>query len=145
MRKIVLILTLCSVIAACGGNTKTTAGSDSSTAANQSAVAQQPQTDTSVNKTGTEPAASAASSAKGAQLMASSDCNSCHKEKDKLVGPAFSDIAHKYPSTDANISMLADKVIKGGKGNWGDVPMTPHPALAVNDAKEMVKYILSVK
>jgi cytochrome c len=39
--------------------------------------------------------------------------------------------------------MLADKIIKGGTGNWGEVPMTPHPDVSVEDAKEMAKYILS--
>jgi len=40
---------------------------------------------------------------------------------------------------------LANKVIKGGSGKWGDVPMTPHPQLSMDDAKEMVKYVLSLK
>ncbi|MDB5017733.1 MAG: cyt, partial [Mucilaginibacter sp.] len=39
----------------------------------------------------------------------------------------------------------ANKVIKGGKGHWGDIAMTPHATLSVNDAKEMVKYVLSLK
>jgi cytochrome c len=45
----------------------------------------------------------------------------------------------------ANIDMLVNKVINGGKGNWGDVPMAPHPQLKKEDVTEMVKYILSLK
>ena len=41
--------------------------------------------------------------------------------------------------------MLAEKVIKGGSGNWGTVPMTPHPALAEADAEQMVKYVLLLR
>jgi cytochrome c len=63
----------------------------------------------------------------------------------KVIGPSFNDIAAKYPSNEANIDTLANKVIKGGKGNWGDVPMTAHPALALADAKTIVTYILSLK
>jgi len=40
---------------------------------------------------------------------------------------------------------LANKVIKGGSGNWGSVPMSPHPDLSMVDAREMIKYILSLK
>lgn len=80
---------------------------------------------------------------KGETLIAAKDCLTCHKVELKLVGPAYIDVAKKYPATEENIAMLADKIIKGGTGNWGEVPMTPHPDIPVDDAKEMVKYILS--
>ena len=54
-------------------------------------------------------------------------------------------MAGKYPATDENIDHLADKIIAGGQGVWGAIPMTPHPTLSKDDAKEMVKYILSLK
>ena len=63
----------------------------------------------------------------------------------KVVGPAFKDIAAKYPPTDANIDKLSDKVIKGGSGSWGDIAMTPHASLSKADAKTIVTYILSLK
>jgi cytochrome c len=78
-------------------------------------------------------------------LIANYDCNTCHKVDVKIVGPAFQDVAKKYEPTQANIDTLANKIINGGKGNWGDIPMAPHPTLAVADAKEIVKYILSLK
>jgi cytochrome c len=55
-------------------------------------------------------------------------------------------IAARYDSTKAGtVEHLAQKVITGGKGSWGDVPMTPHPGLSKQDAEELVKYVLSYK
>ncbi|SHN28135.1 c-type cytochrome [Mucilaginibacter sp. OK098] len=141
MKKVFAILFICAVISACSGGSKSGGGADSTKAADQTAKAQEPNADTSANKTGASDAGAAAPAIK---LIAASDCNTCHKEDTKVVGPAFKDIAAKYPPTDNNINTLADKVIKGGKGNWGDIPMTPHAALSVGDAKTIVKYILSL-
>ncbi|WP_276479398.1 c-type cytochrome [Paraflavitalea pollutisoli] len=82
---------------------------------------------------------------KGLELIGSNDCTTCHKISEKNIGPAYTDVAAKYENTQANIDMLVDKVIKGGQGNWGAVPMTPHPTLSKEDATEMVKYILGLK
>jgi cytochrome c len=106
-------------ITACGSNTGSTSSGDSSAVK------------------------APAAASKGEALMAAADCKTCHKADMKLVGPSFKDIANKY--TEADIDKLADKIIKGGSGVWGDVPMTPHPAINPEDAKEMVKYILTQK
>ena len=82
---------------------------------------------------------------KGLALIASNDCLTCHKVDEKVTGPAYRDVANKYANTDDNVKMLAGKVIKGGSGNWGTVPMTPHPALSEADAEQMVKYILLLR
>ena len=142
MKKVFIVLCISAVITACGGGSKS-GSADSTAAANETAKASESSVDTNANKTGTEPAAGATEP--GAKLIAASDCSTCHKVDVKLIGPAFKDIAAKYPATDANIDTLANKVIKGGKGNWGDIPMAGHPTLAVNDAKTIVKYILSLK
>jgi cytochrome c len=92
-----------------------------------------------------KPAPAGADVTKGKNLIAKSDCLACHKDDAKLVGPAYVDVANKYEATDANIAKLADKIIKGGAGAWGQIPMSPHPTLSQGDAKEMVKYILSLK
>jgi len=63
-----------------------------------------------------------------------------------LQGPSYRDVANKYASLpDTIVTHLAGKIIKGGSGVWGEVPMTPHPALSEEDAKSMVKYILLLK
>ena len=82
---------------------------------------------------------------KGLALIAGSDCLTCHKVSDKLTGPAYRDVANKYANTDENVSLLASKILKGGTGVWGSIPMTPHATLTEADAKQMVKYILLLR
>lgn len=82
---------------------------------------------------------------KGKVLVSYSDCYTCHKEDKRSVGPAFKDIAKRYPVNKAYIEMLARKVIIGGNRNWGYPVMAPHPHLSIEDAKTMVTYILSMK
>lgn len=82
---------------------------------------------------------------KGEVLIAYSDCYTCHKEDQKSVGPAFKDIAKRYPANKVYIEMLAQKVIVGGSGSWGSPIMDSHPHLSFEDAKLMVSYILTMK
>jgi cytochrome c len=82
---------------------------------------------------------------KGLTLIAKSDCLTCHKTDTKNIGPAYKDVAAKYESTEENINLLAGKIIKGGAGVWGQIPMTPHPAMSEADAKQMVKYVLLLR
>lgn len=82
---------------------------------------------------------------KGEVLISYSDCYTCHKKDQRSVGPAFSDIAKRYPVNNVFIEMLAHKVIIGGGGSWGSPVMDPHPKLSLDDAKMMVAYILSLK
>ncbi|QCR22380.1 PA14 domain-containing protein [Pontibacter sp. SGAir0037] len=79
-----------------------------------------------------------------AALFAQSDCNTCHNRDVKTVGPAYMAIAERYDNSDKNRDALVTKVIKGGAGNWGQVPMTPHPDLKEEDAATMVSYILGL-
>jgi cytochrome c len=83
--------------------------------------------------------------AEGLDLIAKSDCLTCHKLNEAGVGPAYEAVAAKYSNEPSVIDTLAGKIISGGAGNWGSVPMTPHPTLAKEDAKKMVQYILSLK
>ncbi|WP_018612958.1 c-type cytochrome [Segetibacter koreensis] len=82
---------------------------------------------------------------KGLELVGKNDCLTCHKINEASTGPAYSAVAAKYPNTPQVIDTLSNKVIKGGAGNWGVVPMTPHPNLSKEDAVAMVKYVLSLK
>lgn len=82
---------------------------------------------------------------KGLALVASSDCLTCHKLNEKLIGPAYTDISNRYTAHPDTMSMLATKIIKGGAGNWGPVQMTPHPQISKENAVQMVKYILAVE
>ena len=130
MKKYFVTAAILAIIAACNSNETKTGAADSS-----SNGAAAPANDLSSNP----------DYEKGLALIASNDCLTCHKIDEKLTGPAYRDVANKYENTDANIKMLAGKILKGGSGVWGDVAMTPHPGLAEEDAEQMVKYILLLK
>ena len=82
---------------------------------------------------------------KAKDMIQQMDCAGCHKEHEKLVGPAYIDIAKKYDPNNETVNKLAKKIISGGKGAWGELAMTPHPNLSMEDARALVKYILSMK
>lgn len=81
----------------------------------------------------------------GEALISKSDCFACHKVQDKLLGPSYKDIANKYAKNKSNIDYLVNKVKVGGSGVWGAVPMSPHPNLSDDDARDMILYVLSLK
>jgi len=132
MKNRLIFLGVCSVILACNSAQKSESNEDTTAAVEQVSV------DTSTVSSGI-------GSAKGEQLISGSDCLTCHKVDAKIVGPAYVDVANKYEATEATIEMLASKIINGGSGSWGEIPMAPHTSLSTDDAKEMVKYILSLK
>src|SRR6478609_2869978 len=82
--------------------------------------------------------------AQGEALMKASDCKTCHHPVNKIIGPAHTDVAKKYEFNEANVKMLADKIIKGGTGVWGQIPMTAHPDISQDDAEKMARYVLSL-
>jgi len=81
----------------------------------------------------------------GKRMAKDFNCTACHHEDNKLVGPAFVQIAERYASDQAGArTQLVQKVKAGGKGNWGEIPMPPHPQYAEEDLGEVVDYILSL-
>jgi len=82
---------------------------------------------------------------KGLELVKNNDCVTCHKVDEKIIGPAFRDIANHYPNNAATLDTLAHKIIAGGSGNWGQVPMLAHSSLSLEDAKAMANYVLLLK
>ena len=80
----------------------------------------------------------------GKNIMESSDCKTCHHATNKLIGPAHTDVAKKYEFTQANVLYLADKILKGGSGVWGQVPMTAHADISQANAEKMARYVLSL-
>ena len=78
------------------------------------------------------------------ELINQSDCKACHHQEEISVGPSYKKIAERYKGNAEAISMLPDKIIKGGNGNWGETAMSAHPQLKKEEAAEMVKYILSL-
>ncbi len=82
---------------------------------------------------------------RGQVLIAYSDCKDCHAIGERTKGPAFTQIAERYPVNKFYIRALAHRVITGGSGSWGQSVMAPHPNLSPEDAAVMVQYILSLK
>ena len=78
----------------------------------------------------------------GQRIIAKNDCKTCHNEKVKTIGPAYKQIAERYPWNEETVNALTNKIIAGGAGIWGTQAMSAHPELPVLDAKEMVRYIL---
>jgi cytochrome c len=85
-----------------------------------------------------------ASFSTGANLMSKSDCKSCHILDKKSVGPSYLDIANKYKHNAAEQERIANKIIVGGSGVWGDHAMSAHPQISPQDATTIVKYIMSL-
>lgn len=81
----------------------------------------------------------------GKTLVENSGCVTCHKVAEQSTGPSFQAIAAKYPNNVETYELLSNKIIKGGSGNWGSIPMTPHPNISNEHAVTMVKYILAAK
>ncbi len=79
------------------------------------------------------------------QLATSKNCMACHAAAIKLVGPSFKDIAAKYAGQKDAVDKLAVKVIKGGSGVWGPVPMPANAQVSPEDAKKLVTWILTQK
>jgi cytochrome c len=82
---------------------------------------------------------------KGLELIGKNDCLTCHKVSETLIGPSYQEVANKYAGSDTAVEYLSKKIIEGGSGVWGTVPMTPHPQLSKEDAEQMTKYILLLK
>lgn len=82
--------------------------------------------------------------AQGEVLVKASGCKTCHHTVNKIIGPSHTDVAKKYEFTEANVKYLAEKIINGGSGVWGEVVMTTHPDLSQADAEKMARYILSL-
>lgn len=79
------------------------------------------------------------------QLAQQKNCMACHAVDKKLVGPSFKDISKKYAGQKDAVDKLAVKVIKGGSGVWGPVPMPANAQVSPADAKTLVQWILTQK
>jgi cytochrome c len=127
MKTIFSILAIALIISACGGKKTETEKEDFGT----------PDESTSAPTTGAD------AIAQGEALVKASDCKTCHHQTNKIIGPAHMDVAKKYDFTEANVKMLANKIITGGSGVWGEVPMTAHD-IPMDQAEKMARYVLSL-
>ncbi|TXH21872.1 MAG: c-type cytochrome [Chitinophagaceae bacterium] len=79
----------------------------------------------------------------GVKLVDQHQCTTCHKVDEDMTGPAYIKVADKYKNADGKtIESLAQKIIDGGSGVWGQTMMTPNPGVSKEDAKKIINYIL---
>jgi cytochrome c len=141
MKKAILTMVIAAGLYACGGGESTETTTQPISNATTEETAPAATTEAAAPAT----AEAAAPKKDGQALINSSDCRTCHKDDSKLIGPAYQDVAKKYENNAANVKMLTEKIINGGQGNWGEIPMAGHPNLSQDDASAMVDYILSMK
>ena len=80
-----------------------------------------------------------------ADLAKSKNCMACHAVANKVVGPAYKDVAAKYAGQADAEDKLTQKVLKGGSGVWGAVPMPANNQVSEAEARTLVKWVLSLK
>ncbi|MDT0139527.1 c-type cytochrome [Acidovorax sp. PRC11] len=89
---------------------------------------------------------SAAAPALADQALATAkNCMACHAVDKKLVGPAYKDVAAKYAGQKDAVDKLAVKIMKGGSGVWGPVPMPANSQVNEAEAKKLAAWVLSLK
>jgi cytochrome c len=78
-------------------------------------------------------------------LAKSKNCFACHSVNNKVIGPAYKDVAAKYAGQKDAEDKLTQKVMKGGSGVWGTAPMPANTQVTPEEARTLVKWILSLR
>ncbi|MEO8121288.1 MAG: c-type cytochrome [Rhodoferax sp.] len=76
-------------------------------------------------------------------LATSKNCMACHAIDKKLVGPSYKDVAKKYTGQKDAADKLAAKIMKGGSGVWGAIPMPANPQVNEAEAKKLAAWVLA--
>ena len=80
-----------------------------------------------------------------AELAKAKNCLACHATDKKVVGPAYKDVAAKYAGQKDAADKLAEKIMKGSSGVWGQVPMPANPQVNAAEAKQLAAWVLTQK
>src|SRR4051812_10368120 len=80
-----------------------------------------------------------------ADLAQKKSCMACHAVDKKVLGPAYKDVAAKYAGQKDAADKLALKIMKGGAGVWGAVPMPANPQVTAAEAKQLATWVLTLK
>jgi cytochrome c len=78
-------------------------------------------------------------------LAKSKNCMACHAIDKKVVGPAYKDVAAKYAGQKDAVDKLSAKILKGGSGAWGPVPMPPNTQVKEAEARQLAAWVLGLK
>ena len=81
----------------------------------------------------------------GAALASAKRCSACHTLDETLLGPPYRAIAARQAGErELKIEVLAQKIVHGGGGNWGVVPMVPNEHVSLDEARTIAAWILSL-
>ncbi len=80
-----------------------------------------------------------------ADLAKQKNCLACHATDKKVIGPSYKDVAAKYTGQKDAADKMAQKILKGGSGVWGAVPMPANPQVTEAEAKALAAWVLSTK
>ena len=80
-----------------------------------------------------------------AELAQKKNCMACHAVDKKIVGPSYKDVAAKYANDNDAVAKLANKIIKGGAGVWGPVPMPANAQVSPDEAKKLAAWVMAAK
>jgi cytochrome c len=78
-------------------------------------------------------------------LATAKNCMACHAVDKKLVGPSYKEVANKYAGQKDAADKLAVKILKGGSGVWGPVPMPANAQVSEAEAKKLAGWVLTLK
>ncbi len=79
------------------------------------------------------------------QLATAKNCMACHAVATKLVGPSYKDVAAKYAGQKDAVEKLSAKIVKGGSGTWGPVPMPANAQVTPDEAKKLAAWVMTQK
>ena len=80
-----------------------------------------------------------------AELAQKKNCMACHAIDKKLVGPSYKAVAAKYANDKEAVAKLAEKIVKGGSGVWGPVPMPANTQVSAAEARQLAEWVVSNK
>ena len=129
MKKTFIMIAALGLLTACGGDDK---GKNGTTSEQKSEKTEGDLSDNPVYQ-------------KALTIIENSDCRTCHLIEEKNIGPAWRDVANKYADSANAVEYLSHKIINGGSGVWGQVPMAAHPTMSQEDAETLAKYVLLLK
>ena len=78
-------------------------------------------------------------------LAQARNCMACHAVDKKLVGPSYTEVAGKYAGQRDALDKLAVKILKGGAGVWGPVPMPANTQVSEADARKLASWVLTLQ
>ena len=76
-------------------------------------------------------------------LLDANACLSCHALTQKIIGPAYHDVAEKYKSDPQALAKLEASIRGGSVGKWGAAPMPAFAGLSDAQVQALASYVLA--